>query len=51
MTTMATLAVRFTVHVIQTRHELNMPEMKVKDGWEAPVCYMHAAKTKGRNAK
>lgn len=50
-TTTATPAERFTARVIQTRHELNMPEMKVKDGWEAALLYTHAAKRKGRNAK
>lgn len=52
LTTMTvTLAQGFTARVIQTRHELNMPEMKVKDGLEAPVRYTYAAIRKGRNAK
>lgn len=52
LTTMTvTLAEGFTARVIQTRHELNMPEMKVKDGLEAPVCYTYAALRKGRNEK
>lgn len=46
-----TLAGRITARVIQTRHELNMPEMKVKDGLEALVCYTYAAIRKGRNGK
>lgn len=49
-TTTATLAERFTACVIQTRHELNMSEMKVKDGWD-PVRCTHAEKRKGGSAK
>lgn len=51
MTMTVTLAERFTAYVIQTRHELHMPETKVKDGWETPACYTHAAIRKGRDAK
>lgn len=46
-----TLAEGFTARAIQTRHEPNMPEMKVKDGSEAPLCYTCAAIRKGRNEK
>lgn len=46
-----TLAEGFTARVIQTRHELNMPEMKVKDGLEAPLHHTYAAIRKGRNGK
>lgn len=52
LTTMTvTLAEGFTAHVSQTRHELNMPEMKAKGGLEAPVCDTYAAIRKGRNGK